>query len=262
MKGPVLADLRYVDATAESTSDISGERKRPMMVVIHDFAPVFIRELNEIVETLDPLIGRRMSAAVVSCWHGSSRGNSSIEYQRLLNAVDERLLHGWTHQSNSLYHPISLLTGRADEMRGLDRQTIIQRIEAGQAMFTELTEQPALGFVPPAWQLPILSADLATMQFVIRFGAIESCQNPTRIRRLATWSWDWGNLKWLSRGGEILGKIQSLCRPAAIPCVVIHPVDVRRGYLQHAKRLIRNLQERGYGPTTATRLMSEGATTP
>ena len=233
-----------------------------MLIAIHDFSPVFLRELNEIVERLYPLVGRQVSAAVVPCWHGSSQGNSSDEYRSLLNVVAERLLHGWTHQSRFPYHPISLLTGDADEMRGLDRQAIIKRIEAGQAAFTELTNQPAMGFVPPAWQLPIRSTDLASLRFVVRYGAIESCQAPGRKHRLATWSWDWGCLGWLSRGGEIFGKIQSLYCPAAIPCVVIHPIDLRRGYLPHAEQRIRKLLDRGYVPTTATQLMSEGAENP
>jgi len=233
-----------------------------MLIAIHDFAPVFLRELNEIIERLYPLIGRHLSAAVVPCWRGSSEGNATDEYRSLLDAVEERLLHGWTHQSQFPYHPISLLTGEADEMRGLDCQTILQRIEAGQAAFTELTNQPALGFVPPAWQLPIGSMDLVSLRFVVRFGTIESCQKPACVRRLATWSWDWGRLRWLSRGGEILGQTQKLCHPSAIPCVVIHPVDLRRGYLSHAEQLIRKLLDRGYVPTTATQLMSQGAETP
>ena len=254
--------MQYSELSTDRSIEISAEVSRLMLVVIHDFTPVFLRELSEIVERLYPLIGRQMSAAVVPCWHGSSQGNSSDGYRKLLNAVEERLLHGWTHQSRCSYHPISLLTDRADEMRGLDRQTIIHRIEAGQAAFTELTNQPALGFVPPAWQLPMKSMELASLQFVMRFGAIESCQNPGRVRRLATWSWDWGRLGWLSQGGELLGSIQSLREPDAIPCVVVHPVDLRRGYLYREERLIQKLLNCGYVPTTATRLMSEGADHP
>ena len=245
----------FEDSTAR-TAGITGEGKRPILVVIHDFAPVFLRELNEIVERLSPLIGRQMSVAVVPCWRGTSQGNSSNAYQKLLNSVEERLLHGWTHQSRFPYHPISLLTGQADEMRGLDRQTIIKRIDAGQAAFTELTKQPAFGFVPPAWQLPIRSVEITSLQFVVRYRAIESCRSPDRVLPLATWSWDWGRLGWLSRGGEFLGTIQQLCNPAAIPCIVIHPIDVRRGYLRRAEQLIQAFLERGFIPTTAMQLMS------
>ena len=257
-----MADLFYSGLSTDRTINISGQGILPMLVAIHDFSPVFLRELNEIIERLYPLIRRQVSAAVVPCWHGSTKGNSSNDYRSLLDLVEERLLHGWTHQSQFPYHPISLLTGRADEMRGLDRQTIVQRIEAGQAAFTELTNQPALGFVPPAWQLPICSTDLASLRFVVRYGTIESCHKPGRVLRLATWSWDWGRLGWLSRGGEILGQIQSLCHPAAVPCVVIHPIDLRRGYLPQAEQLIRQFLDRGYVPTTATQLMSEREETP
>ena len=241
---------------------ISGGGSRPMLIAIHDFSPVFLRELSEIVERLYPLVGRQVSAAVVPCWHGLSQGNSSNEYRRLLNVVEERLLHGWTHQSRFSYHPISLLTRQADEMRGLDRQSILQRIERGQAVFTDLTNQPASGFVPPAWQMPIRSTDLSLLRFVVRYGAIESCQDERRVRRLATWSWDWGRLGWLSRGGEILGKVQCLRHPTAIPCVVIHPIDLRRGYLPRAEQLIRKLLDCGYVPKTAAQLMSEGDEAP
>ncbi len=261
-RNAVVADLSYSDRSTDRTNEISGRGIRPMLVAIHDFAPVFLRELNEIVERLYPLIGGQMSAAVVPCWHGSSEGNSSDGYRRLLGVVEERLLHGWTHQSCFPYHPISLLTGQADEMRGLDRQTIIERINAGQAEFSELTNQPAEGFVPPAWQLPIRSTDLSSLGFVVRYTVIESCQEPYRAYRLATWSWDWGRLGCVSRGGEIFGRIQSLCHPVAIPCVVIHPIDLRRGYLPYAEQLIRKLLDHGYVPTTATQLMSDRSETP
>lgn len=259
--GDGLADLQDSDLSTDWTIDISGDGGRPMLVAIHDIAPVFLRELSEIVERLYPHIGRQMSAAVVPCWRGSSEGNSSDEYRSLLGLFAERLLHGWTHQSHFPYHPMSVLTGASDEMRGLDRQTIIKRIEAGQAAFTQLTDLPASGFVPPAWQLPIQSTELKSFRFVVRYGTIESCQDPRRMRRLATWSWDWGRLGWLSRGGEMLGKIQSLRYPTAIPCVVIHPIDLRRGYLPHAEQLIRKLLDCGCVPTTATQLMSEKAET-
>ena len=255
-KVAVVPDLQYSGRLIDQKIEILCKAKRPLLVMIHDFAPVFIPELSEIVERLIPLIGRQMSAAVVPCWRGTSQGNLSDEYQNLLSAVDERLLHGWTHQSRFPYHPISLLTGRADEMRGLDQQTIIQRIDAGQAAFTELTNHAASGFVPPAWQLPIRSVDLQSLRFVVRYRAIECCQCPYRVVPLATWSWDWGRLGWLSRGGELLGKIQQFWNPAAIPCIAIHPIDVRRGLLRRVEQRIQTFLDQGYVPVTAMQLMS------
>ena len=238
-------------------SVVSLDGSRPMLVVIHDFSPVFLRELNTIVETLLPIVGRQMSAAVVPRWQGSSGGRADESYRELLGTVQERLLHGWTHQSRHPFRPISLLTGRADEFRGLDSSTIHERIRSAQIEFTELTGEQAQGLLPPAWQLPIRSTDLASLRFVMRFRGIECCRNPNRVRSLVTWSWDWGRLGWLARGGELIGSMLSWRDPTAVPCIAIHPADVRRGCLSHAVRRIRHLIDLGYEPTTATQLMSE-----
>ncbi len=241
---------------------VSLAPSRPMLVVIHDFSPVFLRELSTIVETLMPIVGQQLSAAVVPRWRGNLVGNSDEGYRQLLNFVQERLLHGWTHQSRDSLRPVSLLTGRADEFRGLDAAIILQRIEAAQAEFTVLTGEVAQGLLPPAWQLPIRSTELSSLRFVMRFRRLECCRDSNRDRSLVTWSWDWGRLGWLSRGGELIGSLLSWRDPTAIPCIAIHPADVSRGCLPHAVRVIHQLLDSGYEPTTATQLMSEGERTP
>lgn len=230
---------------------------RPMLVVVHDCAPVFVRELNTIVETLLPIVGHQLSVAVVPCWQGCSSGNRGEGYRELLGLARERLLHGWTHQSRDSWRPVSLLTGRAGEFRGLDAATIHQRIKAAQAEFTELTGEVAQGLLPPAWQLPIRSTELPSLRFVMRFRRLECCYDANRVLPLVTWSWDWGRLGWLSRGGELIGSLLSWRDPTAIPCIAIHPADVSRGCLPHAVRVIRQLIDSGHEPTTATELMSD-----
>ena len=260
--GAILSETRFSSLPIGGKSLPASADSRPMLVVIHDFAPVFLRELNVIVETLHPIVGWQMSAAVVPRWHGSWCGNTDEGYRELLGAVQERLLHGWTHQSRFSFHPISLLTGQADELRGLRSTVIIRRIHEAQAEFTELTKKPAEGFLPPAWQLPIRSTELSSFRFVMRYRSLECCHDPNRARSLATWSWDWGRFGWLSWGGELLGTLQLLSNSKAIPCIAIHPMDVRRGCLPRAARLIRRLMEGGCVPTTATRLMSEEGDNP
>ena len=226
-----------------------------MLVVVHDFAPVFVRELSTIVTALLPIVGQQLSVAVVPCWQGSSSGNRDEGYRELLGVARERLLHGWTHQSRDSWRPVSLLTKRADEFRGLDATTIRERIRLAQTEFTELTGEVAQGLLPPAWQLPIRSTELGSLRFVMRFRGLESCRDSHHVRPLVTWSWDWGRLGWLSRGGELIGTLLSCRNPTAIPCIAIHPADVRRGCLPHAVRVIRQLIDSGYEPTTATELM-------
>ena len=236
-----------------------------MLVVIHDFAPVFLRELNIIVEALQPALGSRMSVAVVPRWHGVPNPTATSRFANggfrdLMASVEERLLHGWTHQSQHRFRPVSLLTGQADEFRGLAESVIQERLRTARAEFAELTGEQAHGLVPPAWQLPIRSTELASFRFVMRFRSLECCQDPHRVRSLVTWSWDWGRLGWLSRGGELIGGVLRRCDSAAIPCIALHPADVRRGDLPRAVRRIRQLIDSGHEPTTATRLMSESGT--
>ena len=245
-------DLRN---TAGGASDNRPKPSRPILVVIHDCAPVFVRELSTIVETLLPIVGHQLSVAVVPCWRGSSSGRTDEGYRELLGVARERLLHGWTHQSRDSWRPISLLTERADEFRGLKAAIIHQRIEAAQAEFTELTGEVAQGLLPPAWQLPIRSTELESLRFVMRFRRLECCRDPQRVLPLVTWSWDWGRLGWLSRGGELVGGLLKWRDPTAIPCIAIHPADVSRGCLPHAVRVIRQWIDSGHEPTTATELM-------
>lgn len=227
-----------------------------MLVVVHDVASVFLPELNSIVERLEPLLGMRMSAAIVPRWRNQSGCRSHVHYRDLIARFPERLLHGWTHQSNRLWRPISLMTDASDEFGGLDEATIRSRIEQAQVDFRELTGQDADGFLPPAWQLPIPATELSSLKFVMRFGRLESCCESGLFLPLATSSWDWGRIGWLGYGGELIGGLLRRYSLNAIPCVAIHPVDVRRGFFERAVRLIETLLQNGYQAATASELMN------
>lgn len=227
-----------------------------MLVVIHDVSSVFLSELDYIVGKLEPLLGRRISAAIVPRWHGTGGCQSNAGYCDLLMKFSEKLLHGWTHQSEGRLRPLSLLTDSADEFWGLDETAILNRLELAQADFQELTGQYAEGFLPPAWQLPISASRLPLLKFVMRFGCLEPCRRDFIIRPLATSSWDWGQIGWLGYPGEWLGSILRRSRRSAIPCIAIHPIDVRRGYFAHAVGLIESLLRIGYRAATASELMS------
>lgn len=246
----------------EQKSEVSPNiSSAPMLVVIHDFSPQFVPELNRIVEAMQGVVGNRLAAAVVPRWHGMSSITSdrSIDrhYRDLLGAVEERLLHGWTHRSQSRFTPVSILTGNADELRGLSRATILEHLRCGQAEFAELTGEQAVGLIPPAWQLPICATDLASMGFVMRFRTMESCRKADCRVPLATWSWDWGRLGFISRGGELVGRWLKYRNRSAVPCIAIHPADVRRGLLPCIVRLVRQLVDAGHDSTTPGALMSQ-----
>lgn len=229
-----------------------------MLVVVHDFSSVFLAELNEIVNRLTPLVGRQISAAIVPRWHGGAACFKNDGYRKLLMRCSEHLLHGWTHQSAGRFSPISLLTDSAAEFRALSASAILKRIESAQADFQELTGHRAEGLLAPAWQLPIAAARLSMLKFVLRFDRLELCGSGRAALPLATWSWDWGRVGWLAYGGEWLGHVLSRVRRVAIPCIAIHPIDVRRGYLARALSLISNLIQMGYRALTASEILSEG----
>jgi hypothetical protein len=226
-----------------------------MLVVVHDFSSVFLPELRHIAETLEPIVGQQMSAAIVPRWHGTHAGTSMATYRDLLMRFSEQLLHGWTHQSTGRMRPLSLLTGASDEFWGLDEAAILERLEFAQADFRELTGKNAEGLLPPAWQLPISASRLSSLKFVMRFRCLEPCRDHGRAQPLATSSWDWGRLGWLGYPGELTGHIRRRTSRVAIPCIAIHPIDIRRGYFARAVRLIEALARSGYRAVTASELL-------
>lgn len=226
-----------------------------MLVVVHDCSSAFLSELSHIAERLHPILGWKMSAAIVPRWHGHLDCRSNVAYHDLVMQFSERLLHGWTHQSSTRLRPLSLLTNCADEFSRLDETTILARLESAQADFRDLTGRNAEGFLPPAWQFPIRASRLPSLKFVMRFGCLQSCQSERRNQPLATSSWDWGRLSLLGYPGEWIGRLRQRIHQSAIPCIAIHPVDVRRGHFDRAVRLIETLKRRGYHPVTASELM-------
>ena len=128
------------------------------------------------------------------------------------------------------------------------------------ALLRRLLSAPITGFVPSAWQTGYATtAELSRcgFQYLVAFDAIRFVRM-TPIP-LVTWSWDWGIVAPLSRVGEWFGDFESAAhRPDALPCVVVHPIDVDRGYLPRCLRVIDRLLQRGRTPV----LFSELASTP
>jgi hypothetical protein len=227
---------------------------RNMLVVVHDCAPPFVPELQTIVAAVRALVSSAFSLAVVPRWQGESTSLANSDYRELLASADERLLHGWTHQSASRFRPISWLTCGADELAGRSAGDIQSRITSAVAEFTELTGAPPRGLLPPAWRLPVDCSALTCLEFVVRFRRVESCRPPHVAIPLATWNWDWGRFHWSACCGEWLGAWQ-LRSHGAVPCIALHPADVRRGLLPCGLAVIRRLLDAGHVPGTFAALI-------
>jgi predicted deacetylase len=230
---------------APGVSDID----RRFAVVIHDVAPAFLPQLATIAEALTPRVGRQLAGAVVPCWHGRPIEESGGGFGPFVTATfGEVLQHGYTHRQD---RPgvLSLFTGRSDELVGLPREEVRRRLGLGRELLRRTLEVAPAGFVPPAWQVGRATAKelgVCGFRYLATFGAIRSASGPTIP--LATWSWDWGVLGPLGRVGQRFGDVYWRLRPATLPCVVVHPSDVNRGYLPRVLDVVDRLLRQGRTP--------------
>jgi hypothetical protein len=228
---------------------------KQFLVCIHDATPAFAGESRMMIADLAPLVGRRLSLGVVPNWRGQWHLTAHPEYCALIReAADELLLHGYFHRRQQGWGPITWLANGSDEMNGLDAENTQLTIERGQRVFSEVFGARARGFLAPAWQPGHVSSGTKTLgiEHVMGFFALTSSSGE-RVP-LATSTWDCGRWSWLGHIGDRIGRLsQALDR--GIPTLAIHPTDLQRGFWPKILRLVRDLLDAGYEPTTASRML-------
>ncbi len=229
---------------------------RRFLVCIHDATPAYARETQAMIRDLAPLLGRRLSFAVVPNWHGEWPLAAHPDYCRQVReSSEELLLHGYFHRRQRGWGPTALLTAGCDEMNGLDPDETRRTLERGQRVFAEVFGEPARGFLAPAWKrghVCLSDANVLGLEHVLGFFSLESRDG--RKIPLATWTWDCGRWGWLGTIGHGIGWLrQSLNR--GVPTLAIHPRDLQRGFWPHILRLTRDLLESGYEPGTVAGLL-------
>ena len=207
------------------------------------------------VRDLAPILGRRLSFAVVPNWHAVWPLAAHPDYCQLVREFSEELLlHGYFHRRLRGRGATSLLVDGSDEMNGFDADDTRRALHLGQRAFTDAFGEPARGFLAPAWQrghVKLSDAKGAGLQYVLGFFSVETAGQKLP---LATWTWDCGRLGWLGHIGHALGPaFRSI--GGGTPSLAIHPRDLERGYWPKILRLIRDLLEAGYEPTTIARLL-------
>jgi hypothetical protein len=247
----------------ESTSFQHGQRRNleerlmpPFLVCIHDATPAYARETRRMIRDLAPLIGRRLSFAVVPDWHGEWPLAEHLDYCRLVqDASQELLLHGFFHRRQRGSGPTTWLAEGSDEMNGLDLQETRLTLERGQDVFAEVFGEPARGFLPPCWQQGHVrpgNGNSVGLEHVLGFFSLES--RAGRSVPLTTWTWDCGRWGWLGHFGHGIGwLLQSLNH--GVPALAIHPRDLERGFWPKILRLTQDLIETGYQPDTVSGLL-------
>ena len=229
---------------------------RRFLVCFHDATPAYARETRVMIRDLAPLLGRRLSFAVVPNWHGEWPLAAHPDYCRQVReSSEELLLHGYFHRRQRGWGPTALLTAGCDEMNGLDPDETRRTLERGQRVFAEVFGEPARGFLAPAWKrghVCLSDGNVLGLDHVLGFFSLES-RDGRRIP-LATWTWDCGRWGSLGTIGHGIGRLrQSLNR--GVPTLAIHPRDLERGFWPRILRLTRELLESGYEPGTLAELL-------
>ena len=231
---------------------------RRFIVCIHDGSPAFAAETRVILRDLAPLVGRRLSIAVVPDWHGRWPLTAHPDYCQLIRESSaELLMHGCVHRRQCGRGLVSLLTEGSDEMRGLDDSATRQVIDQGERVFIEAFGEPARGFVAPAWQRGGVRLQIfGALTHILGFFSIDSLTG--RRVPLATFTWDCGRWGWLGHLGSGVGGLLHLMG-SRTPVVAIHPRDLRRGYWPGILRLTETLLGEGYEPSTPDETLGDRA---
>lgn len=224
-------------------------------VVLHDVAAPFQSEIRKVVDGIRPIIGSRFSAAIVPCWDGREDPSGLQAAIDICGECNEWMLHGLTHQRQRGRGLVSCLTGGLDEFSGLNAVEIQERLHRASRLIQQSTGSVPGGLVAPCWQLPVSASQLSGLQYVMGYHQLECCDGKSPALPLATWSYDWGRIRRLTSAANLLPRIRSAMKPEVIPCVVIHPADVRRGDLGKAIRQISDFVQRGRTPLVPRQLL-------
>ena len=135
--------------------------QRRLFASIHDVAPSFEREVDQLLEILRPHVGDRVALLVVpNHWRRSPivpRSPFAARLRERAEAGFEIFLHGMYHQDDAEHRgPVDRLRARwmtagEAEFLGLTRKEASDRISSGRALLQDITGRPIAGFVAPAW---------------------------------------------------------------------------------------------------------------
>ena len=217
-------------------------------------------EVREILKQLKPLVGSRVSAGIIPApWQQSSNGQVAALIDEVCECMDELLLHGLEHRRRNTRNPISFMLNQSDEFRGISFDDAKEKLIKGQRVIADLFGHSPHGFAPPAWFSGPVDGEMLSslgLEFMTNYFHIHRADGSKTP--VATYSWDCGKYSWLGYLGEMSGRTVSI-NTKAIPQIVFHPADVRRGFVSFGIRRIRKLLEHGYLATSYHEVACAGA---
>jgi predicted deacetylase len=219
-------------------------------VMLHDVAPIYDTHVATFTKSLAPMVGNVMSAAVVPCWAGVALAEKDRPFlERVRNEYANIQLHGYEHFRPGRGGLVSRISDGKDEMNGLDPAETDRRLEAGQEILARWLGQPARGFIAPTYKIGHATPDrLAKFGIHYTVGYRRVVTSTGRQLPLGTWVWDVSPIRLLCRAGYRLGELQYRFRKRALPCVVLHPLDLERGFLPQIERTVKKLLDAGRKP--------------
>lgn len=223
---------------------------RSFCVMLHDVAPIYASHVARFTQAMAPLVGNAMSAAVVPCWGGESLGYKDRPFlERVRAEYANVLLHGHEHFRPGHRGFVSKIADGKDEMNGLDPAETDRRLAAGQEIFQRWLGQPACGFIAPTYQIGCATPErLAKFGIHYTVGYGQVITSTDQRLPLSTWVWDVSPIRLLCRAGYSLGELQYRFRKKALPCVVLHPLDLERGFLPQIEQTVQRLLHAGRQP--------------
>jgi len=135
--------------------------KRRLILSIHDVAPAFEAEIEQLVELARPTAGDRIAMLVVPHhWNSDPLVGGSAFAARLRGWSDrgyEMFLHGWSHRDDCQHAALrdrlkaKRMTAGEGEFLGIDRQEAQRRLRDGRRLVEDVIGREVAGFIAPAW---------------------------------------------------------------------------------------------------------------
>jgi predicted deacetylase len=234
-----------------TTNDLQPiDFSKSFCVMLHDVAPIYDSHVATFTQSMAPMIGNAMSAAVVPCWGGVPLKEKDRPFlDRVRAEYANILLHGFEHFRPGPGGLVSKISDGKDEMNGLDPAETDRRLAAGQEVLERWMGQPARGFIAPTYKPGFATPDRLAkfgIHYTVGYGKVVTSTGQSLS--LGTWVWDVSPIRLLCRLGYRLGEIQYRFRRNALPCVVLHPLDLERGFLPQIERTVRKLLDAGREP--------------